>query len=66
MKCEEGDAEAQNDQVSDDWFCGEKSPVTDQANKLSFATKVTICIDWSRHSLPPWQKKKGAIQLQVT
>ena len=44
MKCEEGDAEAQNDQVSDDWFCGEKSPVTDQANKLSFATKVIICI----------------------
>jgi len=30
MKCEEGDSEAQNDQASDDWFCGEKSPVTDR------------------------------------
>jgi len=39
--------------ASDDWFCGEKSPVTDRDKKLSFATKVTICINWSRHSLSP-------------
>ena len=43
MKCEEGDPEAQNDQASGDWVYWEKSLMTDEAKKLSFATKATNC-----------------------
>jgi len=59
MKCEKGDSESQNDQASDDWFCGENSPVTDRDKKLSFATKVTICINWSRQDVQKLFKNKN-------